>query len=168
MSKKKFLPALLNIDVMVAGICFLLLVALTFLGVVFRYAFNDPILWQEEVQVWLFLWIVFFGGSAAFRARSHVAIELVVETLPAKTQRVVELLVNSLVIVVLGFLVKYSCILIRQFANTGKSTSVAMIPNALISAAVPIGCALMILNLVLTTVQDFRAKRCGKKEEAAA
>lgn len=168
MSKGKFFSKMLNLDLVVAGVCFVLLVSLTFLGVFRRYLFNSPILWQEEVQVWLFLWIVFFGGSAAFRSRSHIAIEMVVEMFPKAVQRVLEFVVNGAVLVVLGFLAKYSYILVDQFIVRNKATSVLKIPNALITAAVPVGCALMMLNLVLRMIRDFRSAKTGGDEEGAA
>lgn len=168
MSKKNIITTLLNLDVVIAGLAFLALVAITFFGVFRRYFFNSPILWQEEVQVWLFLWIVFFGGSAAFRNHSHIAIEMVVEMFPKRVQRILELLVYLLVIVVLAFLAKYSFQLVRQFIAMGKATSVLKIPNAFISIAIPVGCVLMILNQVVAALQDSSSTKAdGERGKSA-
>lgn len=58
------------------------LVAVTFCGAIMRYAFNSPFAWQEEVQLMLIVWIVFFGGRYAFAAGNHCAIDVVVELFP--------------------------------------------------------------------------------------
>lgn len=168
MSRKNIITTLLNLDVVIAGLAFLALVALTFVGVFRRYLFNSPILWQEEVQVWLFLWIVFFGGSAAFRSRSHIAIEMVVEMFPRRVQRVLEVLVYFLVIVVLAFLAQYSWMLVQQFITMRKATSVLKIPNAFISIAIPVGCVLMIVNQILTAFQKPSGSETGVDKEATA
>ena len=65
---------LMNIDIVVASIILAILIVLTFLGVVWRYIFNAPFTWLEEVQTSCMVWIVFAGAGAAFRSGNHVAI----------------------------------------------------------------------------------------------
>lgn len=50
-----------NLDVMIAGIALVILIICTFMGVVMRYFFNNPFVWLQEVQLWCFTWVVFFG-----------------------------------------------------------------------------------------------------------
>ena len=57
---------LMNIDIVVASIILAILIVLTFLGVVWRYIFNAPFTWLEEVQTSCMVWIVFAGAGAAF------------------------------------------------------------------------------------------------------
>ena len=66
---------LMNIDIVVASIILAILIVLTFLGVVWRYIFNAPFTWLEEVQTSCMVWIVFAGAGAAFRSGNHVAID---------------------------------------------------------------------------------------------
>ena len=56
---------LMNIDIVVASIILAILIVLTFLGVVWRYIFNAPFTWLEEVQTSCMVWIVFAGAGAA-------------------------------------------------------------------------------------------------------
>ena len=70
---------LMNLDIVVASIILAILIVLTFLGVVWRYIFNAPFTWLEEVQTSCMVWIVFAGAGAAFRSGNHVAIEMIVE-----------------------------------------------------------------------------------------
>ena len=67
MQKNKALKVLGNLDMVFAGVLMVGLIVLTFVGVIRRYFLRDPITWMEEVQMLLFLWVVFLGGSAAFR-----------------------------------------------------------------------------------------------------
>ena len=59
---------LMNIDIVVASIILAILIVLTFLGVVWRYIFNAPFTWLEEVQTSCMVWIVFAGAGAALDA----------------------------------------------------------------------------------------------------
>lgn len=164
MSQKKWLRLFLNVDVLLAGICLIILVIITFFGVIMRYFFNNPFVWQEEIQLWLFLWIAFFGGSAAFRAKSHVEIDMIVELLPKKLQKMIQILIYVLVVTVLGYLCLKGMMMVQQFIATNKSTFVLSIPSSIIYSVVPIGCVLMILNYSIVVWQDLFAKQAGAKE----
>ena len=164
MSKKKLLQLFLSVDVLLAGICLIILISITFVGVFMRYFFSSPFVWEEEVQLWLFLWIAFFGGSAAFRAKSHVEIDMVVELMPQKVQRIVQMMIYVLVVVVLGYLCNKGMMMVQQFIATNKSTFVLSVPSPLIYSVIPIGCVLMILNYTIVAWQDLFSKQAGIKE----
>ena len=80
----------MNIDIVVASIILAILIVLTFLGVVWRYIFNAPFTWLEEVQTSCMVWIVFAGAGAAFRSGNHVAIEMIVDLMPKSMQKIME------------------------------------------------------------------------------
>jgi TRAP-type C4-dicarboxylate transport system permease small subunit len=50
--------------------------------VVFRYAFNSPLTWSEELARYLFIWCAFLGWIVASRRHSHLAMTFVVDRLP--------------------------------------------------------------------------------------
>ena len=68
-----------NLDLVIAVVSLVILIVVTFGGVIMRYFINAPLVWAEEVQLWTFLWMTFFGGGAAFRYGIHVAVEMVVD-----------------------------------------------------------------------------------------
>ena len=98
-----------NLDVVVASIALIVLILLTFSGVIMRYVVGKPYTWLEEVQLFCMVWIVFAAGGAAFRTGSHVAIEMVVEMFPEKVQKVIGYLIDVVVFVVIAYLF-YNCI----------------------------------------------------------
>ena len=108
MEKKenKVISILANLDIAVASVILTVLIVLTFLGVVWRYIFNNPFTWLEEVQTSCMVWIVFAAAGAAFRSGNHVAIEMIVDLMPAKMQKVMEWLISIVVVVVIGYLFK--------------------------------------------------------------
>lgn len=54
--------------------------------VVFRYVFNAPLTWSEELARYLFIWCAFLGWTIASRRRSHLAMTFVAERLPPAAQ----------------------------------------------------------------------------------
>lgn len=153
-----------NLDLAIATTALAVLVAVTFFGVIFRYFFGRPFVWQEEVQLWCFLWVVFFGSGVAFRTGSHVAIEILVDLFPRRLALAVEALGLLCGVGIIGFLGYQGCRLVSQFAHTGRVTNVLSIPLPLIYAAVPIGCALLLINLVLSQASAWRSGVGAKKE----
>ena len=71
-----------NLDVILAGIIGGVLVLVTFLGVIMRYLFNAPFVWQQEIQLGCFLWLSYLGAGAAFLSESHVAVDIFVDSFP--------------------------------------------------------------------------------------
>ena len=56
--KDKF-KILSNLDLIIACIFFVILVAVTFFGVIMRYFLSDPLHWTEEVQLGCFYGYLF-------------------------------------------------------------------------------------------------------------
>ena len=79
MTMKKILDILDKIEVAVASLVLLVLICVTFFGVLMRYIFNNPFTWEEELQLACMVWITFLAAPAAFRTKSHVAIEIAKE-----------------------------------------------------------------------------------------
>lgn len=59
--KMKWIQKLRQIDIGISVIALVLLIAVTFAGVIFRYVFSKPFSWQEEVQLALIIWVIFSG-----------------------------------------------------------------------------------------------------------
>ena len=117
-----------NVDTIIACVVLALLVVLTFAGVIFRYAIGQPFTWLEEVQTSCMVWIVFAAAGPAFRAGNQVAIEMVVDLMPKKMQKIMEILISIVVVVVIGYLFMQSIGFIQVFVKSGRSTSMLKIP----------------------------------------
>lgn len=165
--ENKLLSFLGNLDIVVAAAVLAILVVLTFLGVIWRYVLSAPFTWLEEVQMACMVWIVFAAGGAAFRTGNHVAIEMVVDLMPKKLQKIVEILISVVVVAVIGYLFWQSIGFIQMFIKSGRSTSMLKIPYWLIYGIAPISFILMIISYfysVLTGVKS-EAKEAASGDE---
>ena len=52
-----------------------------------RYVLNDPSSVTEEIARFLLVWISILGASYAYRTRMHLGLDLMVQKLPAESQR---------------------------------------------------------------------------------
>lgn len=148
--RKSWVKILCNLDLLVAVVALIVLTLVTSGGVFMRYVVKQPILWQEEIQAFCQVWVVFLGGSVAFRMSGHVAIEMVVDALPDKWKKIFEYFVDLVVLMVLLFLCVKSQAYIQQvFGKSGRPTPILRIPYTYIYGIAPIGCVLMLISYFL-------------------
>lgn len=161
---KKILNSILKIDYLISVTSVAALICVTFFGVFMRYVFGAPFVWLEEVQLWLIVWVVFFGGAAAVRTGNHVAIEFIVERFPKNLHKLATFLEFIIVSVVLWFLANNSIALILQYIKTERVTNLLHIPYVFIYSAVPIGCFLIIINFALLAFEELTGKQIIEEE----
>jgi C4-dicarboxylate transporter DctQ subunit len=65
---------------------------LTFANVVFRYAFNDNILWALELTVFMFAWMVLVGASYGVKKHFHIGVDVIINLAPEKLRKVYALI----------------------------------------------------------------------------
>ena len=150
MKEKKWLKILCNLDLFLASIALVILTLVTFAAVIMRYILKAPLLWQEEAQAFCQVWMIFLGASVAFRQGSVVAIEMFVDALPENKKKIMEYVVDIIVIFTLTFLmVKCQQYITQIFGKTHRGTAILGIPYELIYGIAPYGCGLMMLSYLL-------------------
>ncbi len=153
------LSILKNLDIIVAGLVLVILVILTFSGVIMRYVVGRPYTWLEEVQMACMVWIVFASSGAAFLTGSHVAIEMLVELLPLKMQRIIEIVIVCVVTFVIAYLAFKSVDYIKLMLRSQKHTSMLSLPYSRIYSIVPVSCVLMLLKYYYTLYSKLVSSR---------
>ncbi|EGU46524.1 TRAP-type C4-dicarboxylate transport system small permease component [Vibrio orientalis CIP 102891 = ATCC 33934] len=61
---------------------------LTFANVIFRYVFNDNILWALELTVFMFAWMVLVGASYGVKKHFHIGVDVVINLAPEQLRKV--------------------------------------------------------------------------------
>lgn len=148
-SKNSSFYKILCLDQIIASFALIVLVAVTFLGVIMRYFFNAPFVWLEEVQLLCFIWLIFFGSPVVVRNGGHVAIDIVVDMMPEKLAKIVIHIATIVLILVVGFMCYQGILLIMQHQRTGRVSNILDIPYVVIYSAMPISFMLFILNLLI-------------------
>ncbi|MCI8295110.1 MAG: TRAP transporter small permease [Lachnospiraceae bacterium] len=159
----KIINRILSIDYLIAGLCLTILVVVTFVGVIFRYFLNAPLIWEEEIQLMMITWTIYFGAAAAFRTGGHIAIDMIVDMFPVKIQKVFDILIFLVTTGVLGFLMMNGAALVRQFIRTGRTTNILRIPSQYVYVAIPVGCALMLVSNTVYFVRKLSGVEQGEE-----
>ena len=123
------------------GIIVFCMLSLLSVQIFFRYVLNNSIYWAEEIVRYMFTWMIFLGAAVNVRRKGHIVIEVLLERMPPKVQRPVELLVHVQVMIVLVVMTIKGA----QFTYMTRDSQsmVTDIPLACLYAAVPVSFALM-------------------------
>jgi TRAP-type C4-dicarboxylate transport system permease small subunit len=132
----------------VGMLCALLAVIASLIGagVVFRYGFNDPLLYAAELATLLFVWLVFLGIPFAAYQGAHMNADLMEPFLRdrgRKWSRVLSLLLSALLV---GYLCFVSWDLTQRAVMELPTLGMSV---AWVYAAAPVGLGLYLGYLVL-------------------
>jgi tripartite ATP-independent transporter DctM subunit len=122
-------------------------VIILFAGVVSRYVFRSPFVWSDELASILFLWLAMLGAVVAFRRGEHMRMSTLVARLPPKWRTFFEAFAVALAV---AFLLLVLHPTFEYAIDEAAIVTPAMeIPNIWRAAALPVGCALMLLFALL-------------------
>ena len=127
-----------------------------FAQVVFRLT-SGSLPWSEELARYLMIYMVYVGTSIGIKRNSHIAVEVIMDRSPAKAQKVVEVLVDQLMMAAFGILCYYGMKIVNI---TMMQKSPAMqIKMGYIYLSMVLGGALMLLhclNNMINTITGYK------------
>ena len=150
-------------DWILNGVLFLLLavmVAVIGAQVWYRFVFNNPLDWSEELGRYLFIWISFIGAAVGIRQRVHLGIDIIQKLTSPRVYRVVSVVVNLLIQIFL-LTIAYSGFKILNVIKFQSSASLH-IPMLYPYMAVPVGCILMLINSLRLTWETLTGRGTGE------
>jgi C4-dicarboxylate transporter DctQ subunit len=126
-----------------AGVLLVASVALNFANVLARYFFNASIFWAEEIMLYLMVACVFLGNGVVAWSGRQLRMDVIVGMMPARTQKVLALVSELVLIVVSIMIVVFAWPVIRDLTLFDQRSQSADIPMVIPQVMVPIGLALM-------------------------
>lgn len=84
------------------------MVVIVIMQIVFRYVLNDSLIWTEELAKAMMVWTAFLVAPWAYRAGANVRIEIFVDELPQRLQRLLTLLLNLLIVWIVAVFLRES------------------------------------------------------------
>ncbi len=155
---RKALNHIMNV---LAGGSLIVMTLLTCWQVFTRYVLNNPSTWSEELVGYLFAWASLFGASLITGERGHMNIPVVVELMPAGTQKffaifgeIIAMAFSAVVLILGGYQ-------ITQLAM-GQMTSSLGVAVGIFYVAMPV-CG--VINILYTALNIYDI--CKGKKEAA-
>jgi len=138
-------------------------VVVVFAQVVWRFVFNDPFSWSEELARYLQVWIVLLASSVCIREGSHLMVDYLVHYLPFSCKKYLKLFVTLLMMVFITVLVVYG---IKMMGATTARSPALNIPMSAVYLVFPIAGILMWLESLVVFINIYSAS--NEKEFDAA
>ncbi|GEL08891.1 TRAP transporter small permease [Salisediminibacterium halotolerans] len=143
-------------EIVIAALIMIATVVL-FSNVVLRYGFAANTSWAAELIRYLMIWITFIGMGLCYRRGIHVGIDFMLNYLPKKTKKALQLTVNALSVVFLGFLGYYGWELVQFSYGTNQITPSLEIGIYWVYAIIPIGSALSIFHIIVLSIEMIKS-----------
>lgn len=107
-----------------------------------RHVAGGSLPWSGEMATWLFSWSTFIGAVLVYMEKKHIVIDFLIAFLPEKTLRILNNLLQLVIIAVLVVLFVTGIKITMLYSNQ-TATSIE-ISKALLFVSLPISSALMI------------------------
>lgn len=121
----------------------IVMICVTLAQVVFRYVITAPLPWSEELARYCFVWIVFLGGAIGLSRGIHLGVDIVVNLLPARIQRLFDVL-TSVLIACFAAIVIYASVPVLNMNMLQRSPALG-VQMSWIYIAIPVSMGLIFL-----------------------
>lgn len=143
-----------RIEEVIAGTTFLTIVVLTFSNVILRKFFNSPITQTDDVCKLLFSWSAFLGADVALRYSRLVGMDILVNKLSPKIQKVLQLIVYVIMIGAFVIFTKGGYEL--AMLNWARTYNSLPISYGWATLSLPAGCVLMTITSAIKIIKILK------------
>ncbi|BEQ13188.1 TRAP transporter small permease [Desulfoferula mesophila] len=142
------------LDTVCVALLAMVLVVVTF-QVLNRFMLGLPIAWTEEAARYLFVWLSLLGAVRGVRDKAHLQVDLIVRMLPARVEKILDLL-GGIVVAVLLWEVVESALILLPLTWTRRIATMN-VPIFYLYVATPLAAGLMFLFTLRNIMQDARS-----------
>jgi len=145
-------------DALAIGL-FVAMFACVLAQVVFRYFLGSPLTWSDELARYLFVWCAFLGWVIAARRRSHLAVTVGRDRMPARAQAALAL-VGALAALAFAAVLAFHGVRIAE-RNWDVETTALAISMGAVYAIVPLAALAVGLHALADAAAAWSAWRYG-------
>jgi TRAP-type C4-dicarboxylate transport system permease small subunit len=154
-----------NLELYVLYLALTIIAVTMMTQVVLRYAFDSPLSWAEEFTRYAFVWSAFIGISYSIKRGIMINVDMVVNKLNIKAQKIINILIQIFVLVFFLFLFYHSIEVVKGiFASNQKSPAMG-IPMGYVYLSSLVGFLLSSVRTLQNVVKMI--KDSGNKESVA-
>lgn len=145
---------LAKITIFVVIILAAIMVLTVLVGVFFRYVLHNSLSWSEELARYLMIWAALLSISIGIKDKEHVGIQLIIRNIPIKYARILNFLVNIIILIFLSVLsYKGMYVTIKAIPQLSLGLGISMF-WALLS--IPVSGAFAIIQQIIQIIISFK------------
>lgn len=149
-------------------------ICVTFFAIIFvvglwqvfsRYVLDFSFSWTQELDEFLYIWVVFLGSVILVRRNGHIAMRFLVQKITIRWIAIVIRMCISVGIIAFLIVLMYKgFVLAVSFGGTVSSA--LRVPETIVYMIMPIAGLLMLLAFIESLVRSFRASAAPETETA--
>lgn len=152
----------------IIGTLILVGIAINFANVIGRYVFLSPIIWAEEILIYIMVWCVFIGTILVTWDGRHLRMDLLSSTLKGTPRFILNTIVTVVTLAVLAFVVPKSWSVVEMMNRLDQRSVVSEIPMTIPHFAIAFGFIMMILTVLARLRTNVTGRFETEIEELAA
>jgi len=138
-------------------------------GVLTRYLFGRPTVWQTEVSIYLLVFVTFVGAAYGLKHHAHVGVDLLVERLPLRAQLVTRVVTAVLALGVVVVVIWTSYGTWWEAVEGGFTSPTALrAPLSLVYGILPLGMLLVAFQYIAFVIEGIEGLLGGEEQAEAA
>lgn len=152
--------SIVSVPRFIIGTLILVGIAINFGNVLGRYLFLSPIIWAEEIMIYIMVWTVFVGAVLVTWEGRHLKMDFFTIMLPSPWKEILNLCGVIAFIVVCFFVIPQNYTVVDMMGRLDQRSVVAEIPMIIPHFAILLGFSLMLVAIVFR----FRSHVTGTLE----
>jgi TRAP-type C4-dicarboxylate transport system permease small subunit len=126
---------------------------MTCAAVFYRFVLESSLGWPEEVAGLLLVWISFIGAYVATRENGHISFSMLVQSLPAAVRKIIETMVDVILVVFFAVLTYQSVRMIRAVGQTEIET--LDVPRGYFMVVLPLSASALVIAYLLRLIRRW-------------
>ncbi len=154
--------ALQRFELVLGGLFLTLLLGLMLFNAIARYLFDYPVIWSDEMNNFLFVWMAYLSCAYIMGNDGHIRVTALTNFLPDRVKFYVKTVMNAIM------LVTFAVILPPLFQLLGKVTfsGLLRIPLKYVYFILPLSFGLMCLHIMINTLCETHDYIQQRKQKA--
>jgi len=112
--------------------------------------------WPEEFGRYCYIWTVFLSLGFTIKKGNMLKVGIVMDLLPLKLRKSIEIIVNILMLIIFAVLFRYSIIYTGKIKTIGQVSPAMNIPMWMMYMATVVGFGLAVLRMIQQIIYNFK------------
>ncbi|MBT6284216.1 MAG: TRAP transporter small permease [Rhodospirillaceae bacterium] len=148
---------LVTIPRLIIGCMILVGILINVANVIGRYLFLEPIIWAEEIMIYIMVWTVFIGAILVTYEGQHLKMDVFSVMLPSPFKEIINFIAVASFLLVCIYVIPNNWVVVELMFNNDQRSVVAEAPMVIPHFALLAGFSLMFVAIVVR----FRAHVTG-------
>ena len=151
-----------NLPTILAGVALSTIVIMETAQCIYRYTLSHTFNFVDDVAVVCFSWTIFAGAAAAYKAKMHYGLDVLVNAIPLKHKPKYMVFLDTLIMLAFAYFLYYSIVL---FANVGpKILMTTGISYRWVDGGLVYGFLMMFIYSIEFLIEDIKKLKNSEKE----